>query len=266
MASFKDYTGEHYLPRISYGLLQGLHKRTLPTKDQLWPPSRTAQENTTFQGSAMASFKDYTGEHYLPRISYGLLQGLHRRTLPTKDQLWPPSRTTQENTTYQGSAMTSFKDYTGEHYLPRISYSLLQGLHRRTLPTKDQLWPPSRTTQENTSFQGSAMASFKDCTGEHYLPRISYGLLQGLHRRTLPTKDQLWPPSRTTQENTSFQGSAMASFKDCTGEHYLPRISYGLLQGLHRRTLPTKDQLWPPSRTAQENTTYQGSAMASFKD
>ena len=91
------------------------------------------------------------------------------------------------------------------------------------------------------------MASFKDSTGEHY-----------------PTKDQLLPPSRTAQENTTYQGSVTASFKDCTGEHYLPRISYCLLQGLHRRTLPMKNHLLPPSRTAQENTTYQGSAVVSF--
>ena len=265
-ASFKECIGEHYLPRISCSLLQGMHRRTLLTKDQLQPPSRIAQENTTYQGSAAASFKECTGEHYLPRISCSLLQGLHRRTLLTKEQLQPPSRNAQENTTYQGSAAASFKECTGEHYLPRISCSLLQGMHRRTLLTKDQLQPPSRNAQENTTYQGAAAASFKECTGEHYLPRISCSLLQGMHRRTLLTKDQLQPPSRNAQENTAYQGSAAASFKECTGEHYLPRISCSLLQGMHRRTLLTKDQLQPPSRNAQENTTYQGSAAASFKE
>ena len=235
-----------------------MRRRTLPTKDQLQPPSRSAQENTTYQGSASASFKECAGEYYLPRISFSLLQGVRRRTLPTKDQLQPPSRSAQENTTYQGSSTASFKECAGEHYLPRISYSLLQGVRRRTLPTKDQLQPPSRSAQENTTYQGSATAALKECAGEYYLPRISFSLLQGVRRRTLPTKDHLQPPSRSAQENTTYQGSATASFKECAGEHYLPRISFSLLQGVRRRTLPTKDQLQPPSRSAQENTTYQG--------
>ena len=168
-------------------------------------------------GAATASFKDCTGEHYSPWSGYSLFQRLHRRTLPTMEQLQPPSTTAQDNITYHGAATASFKDRTGEHYPPRISYSLLQRLHRRTLPTMDQLQPPSTTAQENTTYHGAATASFKDCTGEHYLPWSGYSLLQRPHRRTLPTMDQLQPPSRTAQENTTYHGAATASFNDRTG-------------------------------------------------
>ena len=117
-------------------------------------PPRTAQENTTCQGSATTSWT-LPGEHYMPRISYNLLD-FARRTLHAKDQLQPPGLC-QENTTCQGSATTSWT-LPGEHYLPRISYNLLD-FARRTLPAKDQLQPPG-LCQENTTCQGSATTSW----------------------------------------------------------------------------------------------------------
>ena len=115
--------------------------------------------------------------------------------------------------THAVSATASFKDCTGGHNRPRISHSLLQGLHRRTLPTKDQPQPPSDCIGgHDLQFQGSATDSFKDCTGGHGRPRFSHTSF----------KDCIGG------HDLQFQGSAPASFKVCTGEHDQPSISYCL--------------------------------------